>query len=213
MPFRVSVIIPARNEEETIGNLLNHASLSEADEVLVVDSGSSDQTAQRAKLFYPTIRGPPGRAAAMNAGASLAKGDVLLFLHADTRLPSGWKGFVARVLENPRVIGGAFNHLFDDARIHYRVLSWANSLRSRVTRHYYGDQAIFVRKEYFNSVGGFPDIFAEDLEFTKRMARDGLTIQVPLPVRVSPRLFHRRGFWPALLHYVHLRFRRMMGQI
>jgi rSAM/selenodomain-associated transferase 2/rSAM/selenodomain-associated transferase 1 len=191
---RISVIIPVLDEERRIGALLAELRGRGFTEVIVVDGGSRDRTVEIARAACwggPRVAtAPRGRASQMNAGARLATGDVLLFLHADASLPAGAAGYVEGALADPRVIAGAFHtwHVADDGR----RAPWLHlaDLRSRWSGLPYGDQALFVRREAFEGAGGFPDQpLMEDLELSRRLRRLGRIAIVPASVRVSGRRF------------------------
>ncbi|MFN8544506.1 MAG: TIGR04283 family arsenosugar biosynthesis glycosyltransferase [Candidatus Binatia bacterium] len=194
-PGGISIIVPVIDEERRIGQRLKELrGTPDVAEVIVVDGGSRDRTLE-------IVRGCPGvrllaalrgRGVQMNAGARAASGDVLLFLHADVSLPPDATACVARALAAPEVVAGAFRTwTVDDAgRSCLTPLLHLADLRSRVARLPYGDQAVFVRREAFVRVGGFPDQpLMEDLELARRLRRIGRIVVVPAVVRVSGRRF------------------------
>jgi rSAM/selenodomain-associated transferase 2 len=183
----ISIILPVLNEEQRVGQRLAElAALGRGvGEVLVVDGGSTDATVARAR-DYPgvtVLSAPRGRASQMNAGAEQARGDVLLFLHADVALPPDAPRHIHTALEDPRVVAGAFK-------------TWTvndTGLRSRYTRLPYGDQALFIRADVFRRVGGFPaQPLMEDLELSTRLWREGRVRTVDACVTVSGRRFLAR---------------------
>jgi rSAM/selenodomain-associated transferase 2/rSAM/selenodomain-associated transferase 1 len=191
---RISVIIPVLDEERRVGPLLAELHGRGFAEVIVVDGGSRDRTVEIARAacwLRPRVAtAPRGRASQMNAGARLATGDVLLFLHADASLPAGAAAHVEGALADPRVIAGAFRtwHVRDDGR----SAPWLHlaDLRSRYSGLPYGDQALFVRREAFWKAGGFPEQpLMEDLELSRRLRRLGRIAIVKSSVRVSGRRF------------------------
>lgn len=192
----ISVVIPVLNEASRIGERLAQlGAMPGLGEVIVVDGGSSDGTPDLVRRA-PAVRAlaaPRGRGPQQNAGARAARGDVLLFLHADVALPPDAAAWIERTFRDPSVVAGAFrtHTVDDDARG-----GWAGALlrladvRSRITRFPYGDQAIFVRRRAFERVGGFPDQpLMEDLELSRRLRRIGRIATVPASVRVSGRRF------------------------
>jgi rSAM/selenodomain-associated transferase 2 len=186
------------DEERRIGQRLTELSAMEGiGEVLVVDGGSSDGTVERARAF-PGVRvlsAPRGRASQMNAGAERARGSVLLFLHADVRLPPEAFHHVTRALEDPGVVAGAFKTwtVDDVGRSRLGPLLHLADLRSRYTRLPYGDQALFVRAEAFRAAGGFPaQPLMEDLELSRRLWKLGRIRTVDARVTVSGRRFLAR---------------------
>lgn len=194
----ISVILPVLDEERRIGQRLTELSAMEGlGEVLVVDGGSSDGTVERARAFpgVSVLSAPRGRASQMNAGAERARGSVLLFLHADVRLPPDAFHHVTRALEDPRVVAGAFKTwtVDDVGRSRLGPLLHLADLRSRYTRLPYGDQALFVRAEAFRAAGGFPaQPLMEDLELSQRLWKLGRIRTVEARVTVSGRRFLAR---------------------
>jgi len=194
----LSVIIPTLNEAARIGKRLDElATMPGIDEVTVVDGGSVDDTVRVAseRPGVRVLRAPAGRAAQQNAGAAAARGDVLLFLHADVSLPVGAARHVTRALEDRTVVAGAFRTwtVPDGQPSRLAPLLHLADLRSRYSGLPYGDQAIFVRAEAFRAVGGFPDqSLMEDLELSRRLRRHGRIRIVRASVSVSGRRFLTR---------------------
>ena len=192
--FRLSVIIPVLNEQAVIGRCIRalQGSLPDA-EILVVDGASSDATVETARQF-PAVRvieAARGRALQMNAGASAAQGNVLLFLHADVQLPPTAGPLITKSLANPGVVGGAFHTwTVSDAPSPLQPLLHLADLRSRYSGVPYGDQAIFVRANIFRRLQGFPEQpLMEDLEFSEKLRSVGRVEILPASVRVSGRRF------------------------
>lgn len=189
----LSVIIPALDEEACIAAAL--ACASEAGEVIVVDGGSSDRTGeivrQRGGAF---MEAPRGRALQMNAGARRARGDVLLFLHADTLLPQGFSRSIGEALAVPGAAWGRFDVRFDAGGPLLRLIAHLISWRSRASRVATGDQAIFVRRDLFVSIGGFAEIpLFEDVELCRRLKRRARMVVPPGHVVTSSRRWRQRG--------------------
>jgi rSAM/selenodomain-associated transferase 2 len=192
--MRVSIIIPALNEAAGIAFCVERARAVGACEVLVVDGGSSDGTPERAFMADRVLSAPRGRARQQNLGAAQAKGDVLLFLHADCWLQPGSLDDVTKALADANVVGGCFRQRIDAPGLRFRWLERGNALRVRLFRLAYGDQAIFVRRAWFERLGGFPDEpFLEDLLFMKRLARQGRIALLPDRLVVSARRWQARG--------------------
>ena len=195
---RVSVIIPALNEEETISRAIQSASGSGI-EVVVVDGGSTDRTmALAAKAGAKVIRAQRCRARQMNAGAAVAKGEVLLFLHADTTLPEGFDGAISHTLEQPDVCACAFRLSIDAKGWSFRLIERLVDLRSRLFQMPYGDQALSLRARTFRDIGGFRGVpIMEDYVLMRRLRRAGRIEISPLTAVTSARRWLLRGVWRA----------------
>ncbi len=172
-------------------------------EVIVVDGGSVDGTVEvvRSTGQCRVLAAPPGRASQMNAGARVARGHVLWFVHADVRLPSDALVLIEEAMADADVVSGAFRiqTVADTSGWPARWLRLAD-LRSRYTRVPYGDQAIFVRRDVFERIGGFPaQPLFEDLELSRRLRRMGRTRTLARPVVVSGRRFMARPIYYAVL--------------
>ena len=168
----LTVVIPALNEESYI----HRAVLSATDrdtEVIVADGGSIDGTVRLAEsLGARVIHCTRGRARQQNCGAAVAKGENLLFLHADTRLPEGYVSQVFETLMTPWPVMGAFRFKTDFRTPLMRLVEWVTHLRSTYLRRPYGDQAIFMKKSIFEKAGGFPAVpIAEDLFLVRHLSK------------------------------------------
>jgi len=163
--------------------------------VLVVDGGSSDNTVDSAKsLGAQVLNVSAGKALQMNAGAKAARGEILLFLHADTRLASGFAKQIHDVLSQPRVAAGAFHLAIDGKGFGLRIIEWLANFRSRVLQMPYGDQGIFVTAEMFSAVGGFSALpIMEDFELVRRLKCRGRIKILPLAAITSPRRWKKLG--------------------
>ncbi len=196
----ISVIIPALNEAQNIEAAIRSAQ-TDGVEIIVVDGGSSDDTAKRAQaLGARLIVSPPGRARQMNSGARLAKGKWLFFLHADSILPPGYAANVFFAFFDQQTVAGAFSLKSDVPSPGLSIINWLVHIRTKYFQMPYGDQALFVRKSVFQSLGGFPDVpVAEDLLFVQRLRRLGRIVAMPAAVITSARRWHRVGILRALL--------------
>ncbi len=194
---QISVIIPTLNEAEYLPHALGSLRDAENVEAIVVDGGSTDGTPDEAKRRdCRVLHSPVGRALQMNAAARGASGAVLLFLHADTRLPPGFDSALLAAIQEPGVVGGAFRLHIDAPGLSLRAIERAVNIRSRLLQMPYGDQGIFVRSETFHEVGGFPALpVMEDFEFVRRLRRRGRIRIVSLPVTTSGRRWQELGPW------------------
>lgn len=190
----ISVIIPVLNEADRIAVLIEQTRALGDCEIIVVDGDSGDATlanSQAADLCLSTDR---GRAVQQNAGAAAARGEVLLFLHADCRLESGALEAMRAALADPQCVGGCFRQVIDAPGLRYRLLERGNSLRVRLFGWAYGDQGIFVRRSVFELLRGFPPLgLMEDLYFMKRLKRAGRIAIVDAPIHVSARRWQAKG--------------------
>jgi rSAM/selenodomain-associated transferase 2 len=193
--MRVSIIVPVLNEAAGLAAFLDSLMGVHAHEVILADGGSQDATAQIAAQ-YPValVRGNPGRGPQMNAGASRATGDVLLFLHADVRLRSSAIVAIQQSLADHRMLGGIFDVRFDGddwvAQCFYWIYHWRRYLGI-----FYGDAGIFVRREAFASMGGFKNYpIMEDYEFGRRLfGWGGRMAMLHEPIYVSDRRWRKAG--------------------
>jgi rSAM/selenodomain-associated transferase 2 len=198
-----AIIIPTLDEAERItGQVERCLTLRPRPEVIVADGGSRDDTCSRAESSGAKVVISPrrGRAFQMNAGAAAGGGDVLVFLHADVILRQGAFESMLEALNDPALAGGAFRRRFDSPSPLLRLGCRLADLRGRWIRIFLGDQAIFVRRSAFQSVGGYPEILLfEDLEFSRRLSRVGRTVLLREKVVASSRRFRREGVpWQIL---------------
>jgi rSAM/selenodomain-associated transferase 2 len=194
MTARISVIIPAFNEQRQIADVIRQTRAAGECEIIVVDGASTDATRERASEADQILSAPRGRASQQNAGARAATGEILLFLHADCRLPDRFDDAVRSALEDRRVAAGCFRQRIDHPGWQYRVIERGNARRAKVCGWIYGDQGLFVRRDLFLSLGGFPDLpLMEDLYFSKMLRREGKRVVLEQELRVSPRRWERHG--------------------
>lgn len=195
----ISVVIPVLNEELRLGGTLANVLPQLPEEVLVVDGGSGDATVAiaTATAGVRLLRADKGRARQMNAGAAAARGDWLLFLHADTLLPPQ---ALARIAALPAsVLAGAFRHRFSSDDWRLRLISRLDNYRTRLTRIAFGDQAMFVRRELFERLGGFPPCeVMEDVAFGERLRHATAPILLADEAITDSRKFEQMGIWSSL---------------
>jgi rSAM/selenodomain-associated transferase 2 len=176
--MRISIIIPTLNEERALPEtLLNVAACAPGCEIIVADGGSADRTKEIALGgLLPGILwldSPQGRGNQMNAAAARAAGDVLLFLHADSQLPPDTPQLVTEALSDPRIVGGNFRIRFVPRAPLADVYTWCYNVRTHF-RIFYGDSALFVRREVFERLGGYrAALLMEDIEFLRRLRKTG----------------------------------------
>jgi len=190
----ISIIIPALNESKNLPRTLQALQTTLAVEVIVVDGGSLDGTISVAESWGAKVICSPvsGRAYQMNVGAAAAQGDILLFLHADTRLPRGFDRLVRQTLLQPKVIAGAFELAIDGTTPGLRLVEWGVHVRSRLCQMPYGDQAIFMPAATFRAIGGFPELpIMEDFELMRRLKRRGRIAIAPDTVLTSNRRWQK----------------------
>jgi rSAM/selenodomain-associated transferase 2 len=198
---RISVVVPALNEERHLPGALKSAAAGENVEIIVVDGGSSDTTVKSARIAGAKgIQTEAGRARQMNAGAKEAGGEILLFLHADTLLPLGWDRYIRNTLRMRGVCAGAFEFSLDSKLPGIRFIERAANFRSRSLQIPYGDQAIFMTRSTFHTMGGFAEVpIMEDLEMVRRLRRLGRIHTVSAAVVTSARRWEKLGVWRTSL--------------
>jgi rSAM/selenodomain-associated transferase 2 len=197
--IKFSIIVPVFHEGERINDLIEYLNRLDSEgnaEIIIVDGTQEKDTlaAIRSNRVIQ-ISSEPGRARQMNAGASIARGEILIFLHADTELPINGLKKIGSFIEQKEYVGGAFDLGIKSHRRIFRVIGTMASLRSRLNRIPFGDQAIFIRKQYFNRAGGYREIpLMEDVELLRRIKRSGGRIRIFYDrVMTSPRRWEKEG--------------------
>jgi rSAM/selenodomain-associated transferase 2 len=212
---KLSIIMPVLDEGEGIAPTLDALSEMRAlgAEVIVVDGGSRDATIQRARLRTDRVLSAPrGRALQMNAGAAKATGDVLLFLHADTRLPRHADLVVLTGLERSGRAWGRFNVKIEGRSPLLLLVGWLMNLRSRLTGIATGDQAIFVRRDTFQAIGGFAEIpLMEDVALCKRLKGVSRPLCLSERVVTSGRRWEKNGVLNTIVLMWRLRLAYFFG--
>ena len=199
--MRISIIMPVLNEERTLAATLAALSPLAPDEVIVVNGGSTDCTRDIVGHTSATLlTAPRGRAQQMNHGARAARGEVLLFLHADTRLPASALTDIHAAMADPRCVGGRFDVRLDRDEWTFRQIGRLINLRSRLTKGASGDQAIFVRRTVFEELGGFPHLpLMEGIALSRLLRRQGRVACLRSQVVASARRWERHGVWRTIL--------------
>jgi rSAM/selenodomain-associated transferase 2 len=217
--MRVSVIIPALNEERALPSTLEALAMQTGDfEIIIVDARSDDATRAVAESYrdrfthFDVLDAPRGRASQMNAGAHVATGQWLLFVHADTRLPPGAIEAIATLTTRDEVESGCFVHRFSGRGLVLRLISSLHNYRFRRTLIMYGDQAMFVRRGLFRRIGGYPEALMEDVLFSEELRRLTRPIMLPLTVVTDSRKFEQIGELRALWWVVRILFAHRYGK-
>lgn len=191
----VSVIIPVLNEEKSIENTLKNAlRLQGEKEIIVVDGGSTDNTIEIAERYARVVKSPKGRAYQMNAGAREAMGDILWFVHSDSLLDETSIVHIEDAIKNG-AIGGGFSLYFYDYNISFmKYISVTSNWRARYMGLFFGDQGLFVRKDIFFKLNGFPEIeLMEDFEMSRKLVKEGSMKMLPIKIGTSARRFKHGG--------------------
>ncbi len=197
--IKFSFVVPVLHEQEGINDLINALNRLDSDknvEIIIVDgTREKDTLASIRSNGVIKISSEQGRAKQMNAGASIARGEVLIFLHADTELPFEALTWIGSLLEKTEYVGGAFDLAIKSEKRILKVIGAIASIRSRLNRVPFGDQAIFIRREYFNRIGGYKEIpIMEDVELLTRIRKSGDRIWIFRdPVKTSPRRWQKEG--------------------
>jgi len=208
----ISIIIPVLYEAHSINACLEALFTQFPDEtfeVIVVD-GDAERTTLR-QIVHPEViklRAQRGRGKQMNAGAQAAKGEILIFLHADTRLPHNALSRIREVMSDKQYVAGAFTLSFESKRPVFALIAGAASWRYRLTRLPYGDQAFFMSRRYFNEIGGFAEIpIMEDVEMMRRIRKRGERIRILHDaVTTSPRRWEKEGIFYSVIRTWALAF-------
>ena len=223
MAMSISVIIPTLNEERTIMTTLTHTAALGFDELIVVDGGSADKTPTLVESYrlrtqssalspVQWVTAPPGRGRQMNEGAKSSRGEILLFLHADTQLPGDARTMINTTLADQRVVGGWFDVQFDRPSNWGTIISRMMNWRARLSGLATGDQALFVRRAIFDQIGGFADMpLMEDIDFSCRLKQKGATTALTATVTTSFRRWEGHGPLRTILLMWTLRFLYWIG--
>jgi rSAM/selenodomain-associated transferase 2 len=190
----ISVIIPTLNEAHTIAETIGSLRLQQSGEIIVVDGGSADDTIKKAKEADLVFSAPRGRASQMNAGAKQARGELLLFLHADCKLEAGALAQAEQLLARPTVLAGCFSMSIQAGGWLYRLIEASAAARVRLAGVAYGDQGLYLRRSDFERLGGFPLLrFMEDVFFSRWLRNHGRVVLAAKKILVSPRRWQKTG--------------------
>lgn len=216
----ISIVIPTLNEEAfleaCLENLVKSKSIHTDLQIIVSDSGSSDSSILIAKSFDVVLVvnnfSVPSKALALNAGAEKAIADVILFLDADTKLPTDFDLEIYNTLKNEEVVGGAFELTFDAKQARYRLIELINRVRCRLFPYYFGDQALFVRRSVFEELGGFPAVrIMETSRLCKALWKRGKLNLINKSVSTSSRRFDESGIARVFLFDFSVWFLDILG--
>jgi len=211
----LSIVVPVLDEAEGIvATLASLAPLrARGAELIVVDGGSRDATVARAQALADRVmEGPRGRARQMNAGAAVARGPTLLFLHADTRLPEDADRLIASALGVAPLAWGRFDVAIEGHSRMLPVVAAMMNARSRLSGIATGDQAMFMTRAAFEAAGGFPDQpLMEDIELSARLKRLSAPVCLRERVLTSGRRWEQRGVWPTIVLMWRLRLLYALG--
>ncbi|MCF8566616.1 TIGR04283 family arsenosugar biosynthesis glycosyltransferase [Alicyclobacillus tolerans] len=209
----VSLIVPVLNEAHTIAASLFHLRSSfPACEIIVVDGGSLDNTAEIAKQYARVVMSERGRAHQMNAGASVCSGEILWFIHADSYIDKTALTHIQEVLRNGEVVGGGLTLRFAEDSWSLRLIAKLSNFRARYLHWIFGDQSMFVRRRDFESIGGFPDLpIMEDLEISLLLKKRGELVLLPAISTTSTRRFIEHGTWRTITRMQTLKLQYFLG--
>ncbi|MDT8445416.1 MAG: TIGR04283 family arsenosugar biosynthesis glycosyltransferase [bacterium] len=196
--MKISLIIACYNEAQALPLLLQEVQKEPPFEVLVADGGSEDGS-QSLVEGYPDVQlvtCPKGRARQFNEAAQRARGDLLVFLHADSRLSPGWAAEARRLMGNPKNQLGAYRFKTDQQGLGMSLLAWGVRLRCWLFHLPYGDQGLILRRTDFNALGGFGDMpLLDDLDLVQRAKQRGRVVLSALPLITSARRWRKGGLW------------------
>lgn len=185
----ISIVVPVLNEAPRLSPMFDMLDAQPGEkQIILADGGSTDGTRAVAGERALIVESEPGRARQMNAGAALAEGETILFLHCDTKLPPGAFRDIEDVMRADDVAGGGFLHSFDREDSFSRFISFSANARAKIAKRFLGDQCIFIRREVFERMGGYADMpLFEDWDLSRRMRAFGRAAVIETPVVTSGR--------------------------
>ncbi|MDX8392562.1 MAG: TIGR04283 family arsenosugar biosynthesis glycosyltransferase [Mariprofundaceae bacterium] len=210
---RLSLIVPVLNEADTLPVLVNNLKQINADETIIVDGGSSDDSVCFLQAYDGAfLQSASGRSGQMNAGAAKSTYEILLFLHADTALNSSHIEDIRMAMRDSEIVGGRFDIRLSGRHPAFRLIEFMINLRSRLSGISTGDQAMFVRREVFEKMGGFPDqALMEDVEFSRRLKKQGKIACLRRKIVTSSRRWEQHGIVRTVLLMWRLRLLYWLG--
>jgi rSAM/selenodomain-associated transferase 2 len=212
--LKISIVIPVWNESEVIPSMNDHwRQWEEEAELIFVDGGSTDGSSELLKAAgFSPVQSGKGRARQMNEGAARANGEVLLFLHADTRLPPDALRLIEQGLHKGKQVWGRFDVTIEGQSRLFPVIGFMISLRSRLSGIATGDQAIFMTRDAFEKLGGFPEQpLMEDIEISKRLLKLSQPLCLRARILTSGRRWEKRGVWKTIFLMWRLRLAYWLG--
>lgn len=215
-----SIVIPTLNEADNIQKCLDRALKSKSEnlpQIIVVDAGSIDDTCALVAanievllMKFPDLKGL--KYASLNRGAAQAVGDVIIFLDADTLLPENYQQLIESALSDTKLVGGAFEHSFDKRTFFLRIIHFINMIRYRLSHRFYGDQAVFCRREVFRKIHGYPEInIMESARFCDRMKTEGKLCLIKTSIVTSSRRFLEQGQWTVFFNDTRIWLMDLLG--
>jgi len=209
----IAIIIPVFNEAENLPKLLRMLSSLDADEIVLVDGGSQDDSQiLLGRSPFRWLQSDKGRAAQMNAGADVCESNTILFLHADTVVDNSAIVSIRDAMTDHKVVGGRFDLKLSGAHFALRLIEWMINLRSRLTKISTGDQAMFVRQSVFEELGGFSNQpLMEDIELSRRLKQKGKVACLREKITTSSRRWEQFGLIKTTILMWKLRFLYWIG--